>query len=111
MSGSGMRRRTAILLIVPAIVALVLLLPSKSQKEPHYSEHSLSYWLNAYGAQWYGPIPNPFTPEFDTATNALAQIGTNAVPFLLKWMSYERPSWRGNAIRRIERILNGRENI
>jgi hypothetical protein len=48
----------------------------------------LSYWLEQY---------EPITGDpkgTEQAAHAIRQIGTNAVPWLVRWMRYERPFWR-----------------
>jgi HEAT repeat protein len=53
-----------------------------SATEPCYEGHPLSYWLR--DVQWESSVmPQPLRPE---AERAIAHIGTNAIPFLLKWM-------------------------
>ncbi len=54
-----------------------------SATEPGYNGHPLSHWIR--DVQWESSImPQPLRPE---AAAAVAHIGTNAIPFLLKWMA------------------------
>jgi hypothetical protein len=53
-----------------------------SATEPGYKGHPLSYWLrdvDTLSSAWPAPLR-------EGAKAALAHIGTNAIPFLLKWM-------------------------
>jgi len=53
----------------------------------------LSEWLKA--CNLYGPeISYAETAEDRAAVSAVRTIGTNAVPFLLKWIRHESPDWR-----------------
>src|SRR3954454_21898924 len=56
-------------------------------REPSYNGHSLSEWLHAARAGYHSaPAPSAEAPA------AIRQIGTNALPTLLKWTSYQ-PTW------------------
>jgi hypothetical protein len=50
--------------------------------EPGYKGHPLSYWISHVQLE-SSMMPQPLTPE---SAEAIAHIGTNAIPFLLKWM-------------------------
>ncbi len=63
-----------------------MLLPSR---EPRYQGRSLSDWL------FQAEQSNNKPAEFEAARKAVLSIGTNAIPFLLKWTEYpRRPSDR-----------------
>lgn len=82
-----MRKRRQLLILlasVAALLALLGLLPR--EREPHYNGRSLSEWLSLY-AQASGPTRS-------TAEDAVRHIGTNALPWLLQDVAYERPQWR-----------------
>jgi hypothetical protein len=53
-----------------------------SATEPGYQGHPLSYWIRDVQLE-SSTMPQPLRPE---AAAAVAHIGTNAIPFLLKWM-------------------------
>jgi hypothetical protein len=77
----------AVLLLVPPLY-VALSQPS----EPSYGERTLSQWLvECVRAQPPGVTPHG---ERDPASVALDRIGTQAVPFLLKWLQYEEPFYR-----------------
>ena len=78
-----------------AILAVVLWL---KDREPVYQGRTLSQWLIAYAEnQLVPPIPRSQSTNailVNEATNAVHHMGTNALPFLVKWMGCEVPKWR-----------------
>src|SRR5436305_767360 len=64
-------------------LAAVLLWPRAS--EPVYQGRTLSEWGDA---KIFGSIGEGIV------ANAISQMGTNALPFLLRWIEYEPPRWR-----------------
>ena len=62
------------------IVALTFVFATSSQREPIYRDQTLTYWLKK----------SCFEGDAE-ATAAVRQIGTNATPFLTKWLLYEPP--------------------
>ncbi len=56
-------------------------------KEPKYQGKPLRYWVASY---W--DHAHPVSPPAD---EAVRHIGTNALPFLLKWMRWSCPAWYG----------------
>jgi hypothetical protein len=74
--------------IVLALAAMVLVFTLwPAPKEPESQGKRLSQWL----FQWCYPRSQSACAE---AANALAQIGTNAVPCLLEWIQYQPGYWR-----------------
>jgi hypothetical protein len=68
-----------------AIAVTVLILFPSSNTEPTYDGHSPSYWVeNCRG------IGKPQ----EKASEANSHIGTNAIPYLIKWIQYEEPTWK-----------------
>jgi hypothetical protein len=67
-------------LLATAIAFVVLHQPND---EPQYAGHGLSYWL----------LLNPELLGEDK--EGLQHIGTNSIPWLLKYMQYEDSPWRG----------------
>ncbi len=55
------------------------------EHETSYEGRTLSEWLIVYTDN---------RPLRDQAANAVHHIGTNALPLLVKWMSYKMPKWR-----------------
>jgi HEAT repeat protein len=78
--------------ILVGILLLLVLVPlfTSSEREPTYNGRPLSEWLRLY-ARW---SPSPGSPRNEEAASAIRRIGTNALPYLTKWIQYERPAWR-----------------
>ncbi len=88
-----MKWRQAAVLGLLALVALALVVFFCTQKrEPVYEGKPLSYWL----------LVSPEGPNGAAAekNNAIHAIGSNAVPFLVRWESYERP-WVWEAVQSV----------
>jgi len=60
--------------------------------QPSYQGRTLSQWLISYNRDRVQHTPQ--SPSLADATNAVHHIGTNALPLLVKWISYEIPRWR-----------------
>jgi HEAT repeat protein len=91
------KRRTLLICLIVAAIALVALLAhSPTFGEPSYEGHPLSYWVAMLGTPpRIGPSPDVFDySDNERATNAIDHIGAAALPFLLKWIQYQTPSWR-----------------
>lgn len=84
-------------LVALAVATFILLKPSD---EPYYQGRALSKWL----AVFRGDVYFQQSPEFAQVREALLNIGTNSLPYLLKWIRYEPPAWRG----KLRRHLPGR---
>jgi hypothetical protein len=80
-----------------ALPCLVLFIGSLA--EPRYRGRSLSHWLLAYRVNY---LEHPV--EQREAAEAVRQIGTNALPCLLKWVRYQEPAWRTRVYMQIWRI-------
>jgi len=83
-----MRRRSlCLILVVLVVLAGVIVVLTTREREPEYKGKRLSEWVRGYGI--YDPIR-----DIRETDEAIRHIGTNALPYLLKWVRYERPSWR-----------------
>lgn len=71
-------------------------------KEPKYAGHSLTYWVIAYGAPQ--SIPRAASQK-ERAADAIQQIGTNAIPFLLQWICYNPSPGSGEPNPQLNRVL------
>src|ERR1051326_2907366 len=84
-----MPRRKLILLFLGCTVVVggiaLLLTPNN---EPRYNGRALSGWLDIYCSSGSG-VHTAF--EIDEAADAVRHIGTNALPWLLRWLPYEYP--------------------
>jgi hypothetical protein len=65
-----------------SVLLLCALAATAAEQEPSYNGRLLSEWLGdmRLGQLWAGPSPTERTVQ---------AMGTNAIPTLLKWMSYE----------------------
>jgi len=78
-----MKRRRILLLLLCFVAAITLtIFVWPREPEPEYNGVKLSKWLETYQDK---------KPE---AKEAIEHIGTNALPFLVNWIQYERPAWR-----------------
>jgi hypothetical protein len=87
------RKRIFIVFAVCVFVGIGAVALWPSEKEPEYNGKNLSHWLKAY----LRPGALPVLIETD-ADDAVRQIGTNALPFLVKWIQVnpKSPAWRVN---------------
>ena len=74
-----------------------LLAHFRDNNEPRHDGRSLSSWLALYRQH----ARTPDSPDLKNAENAIRAIGTNALPYLLKWIQCEPPPWRWNLLRRL----------
>ena len=80
-----------ILLACVASIALAVLVRPR-EGEPKYNEVALSTWLARCGSTNQA--------ESLAAVAAIRHIGTNALPFLIRWIQYE-PGWKDTLGRKI----------
>jgi hypothetical protein len=63
-----------------------------SFREPRYDGRSLSEWLSRLGVReetYWSPYPD--AAERERAREAVSRIGTNALPYLMRWIEYREP--------------------
>jgi hypothetical protein len=72
-----------VLVIGATLIAIVTTVFLTTATEPSYAGRPLSYWLLATHT-WR-------EDEDAAARDAIRRTGTNAIPFLLRWLQYERP--------------------
>lgn len=68
--------------------------------QPRYHGRSLNQWLATYQR---GKLNNDGTTQ-SQALHAVQHIGTNGLPWLLKWLKAERPRWKWGYYWTIDRI-------
>lgn len=81
-----MKRRRLLFILLGCVATLtfaVILWPR--EREPEYKGVTLSTWLSRCGSTNLN--------QSLAAADAIQQIGTNALPFLLRWIQHE-PGWR-----------------
>lgn len=89
---SAMKPRRRILLCSGTVVifALVALLVWPGENEPQYQGHKLSWWLEQN--------------KGGSTVEAVKEIGTNGLPFLVGWIRYEPPAWHNDLVRATRRL-------
>src|ERR1043166_2085319 len=94
-----MRKRILLFLLVIGAVLGLLVAGAFREREPKYGGKRLSQWVE-------GIILS--TSEDDHAEEALPHIGTNAIPFLVKWIEYDpltKPNCKIKLFWKVERIV------
>lgn len=85
-----------------AVAAAIWALLPRGDREPTYEGKTLSYWLKtSIDCRYSGRYPDP--QKAKQATNAVHHIGTNALPWLVKWLDCEVPKWRDKMLARMPR--------
>lgn len=87
ISAIGLKKpkRIWIVAIVATAVAMVAISWPR-EREPAYHGKKLSAWLSDFRRPVY-------SVDNREAREAIGQIGTNAIPFLLKWIARRPPAW------------------
>ena len=80
-----MKRPRIFLLMLGCVAAVTLaIFIGPREHEPEYNGIPLSEWITHY-----------YTDAYDSqATEAIQHIGTNALPYLVRWIQYEKPRWK-----------------
>lgn len=77
--------------VVAALVSIGFLMFA-FDKEPTYGGQPLGHWVAEYGALQRKPPYKRKRPE--SADAAIKACGTNALPFLVRWIGFEPAPWR-----------------
>lgn len=89
-----MKRKRLVIIIFSFLAAVILgALLWPHEREPEYNGVLLSEWLERFNAGRTSVDTNGVWSA-SAAYHAIDQIGTNALPFLVRWIQYERPTWR-----------------
>ena len=109
----GMRKKRRYLaasavVLLGALVTAVLM-PSR---EPAYDGRRLSDWVERSAAPSAAYAKRRDRVILDTsqagfACAAIQSIGTNGLPYLLKWIRYEPPCWKRKLYGVVNRVLRG----
>jgi hypothetical protein len=94
-----MRKRWIfVVLIAVSVVVCILVIVFKRDREPEYGGRSLSELVlatvNSQPGDW-----------LNVTDRAIFLIGTNALPYLLRWISYEQPPWKSKFYGAVNPIL------
>jgi hypothetical protein len=97
------RRRVLIILAAGLVLAIAVFAFWPPEPEPRYNGKKLSEWLETADKDFSTIDSNPFrrVREIDTsapgevkeAVTAVRVIGTNALPWLLKWATEDHEKW------------------
>lgn len=86
---------------IAASIALMMVLCGfilwqvRLRAQPLYKGKPLEYWLQGYNysSSTGQKGPGPHAPTADEANEAVAALGTNAIPVLLQMLQQENPKW------------------
>jgi hypothetical protein len=95
------RKVTLVILLAAAILVCIAVLTR--DQEPYYHGHSLSDWFRIYRTNVENEDPESKT-KADEAKIAIATIGTNALPILLKRIRYEASPARDKIAAAVEKL-------
>src|SRR5260221_69913 len=87
-----MHKRRVYLILGVLLLAGVLVAVFRRERGPEDGGKRLSEWVVR--------LPD------EGAEKAIRQIGTNAFPFLLKWIRYTMPAWKGRLYEAVNPTLN-----
>ncbi len=83
------KRRIYAIVIAVGILVGALVLVLLLSREPSYGGKRLSEWVDSYS---YSIDRGRYTPK--QRDQAILGIGTNALPYLLKWIRYDTRPWK-----------------
>src|SRR5260370_3212437 len=90
-----MRRRGVVLVVVGCLVLpSVVVVVWPREREPRYNGRTLSEWISRYYLNGSKNNYEAKQSAAEEADAAVRQIGTNALDWLVKWISYDPPSWK-----------------
>jgi hypothetical protein len=86
-----------------ALIAVVTVLVwPRGEREPEYQGKKLSEWLEVYSQTF--PDSSERIEAHRGAARAVREIGTNSLPWILKWIHYERAPWRDGLDRVVKKL-------
>ena len=88
-------------MVAGVVAAVVVAVVWPREREPEYGGKKLSEWLTQYSK---GVSREGLAPEAREAAGAVRHIGTNALPWLLRWVRYEQPRWQGMVYSLMEKM-------
>jgi HEAT repeat protein len=108
---NALRRVTIAIAMALCAIVVAALLVWRREHEPEYKGKRLSEWvsLNARRTMTYAPLPpgtnvhaawrpspkaGAFVDTGDDPEEALRHLGTNALPWLIRAVQYQRPPWK-----------------
>ena len=94
------KRRLILLLIGVVLLAVGLAVLVRPEREPEYGGKRLSEWVEMFTS-------NRSSGGDRAAEEAIRHIGTNSLPYLLRWISYEPAAWRIRLYEALGKFLGG----
>ena len=85
-----------------ALMAVGLVMLLTRSNEPSYEGKRLSEWVERLSSARVENEPEARS----SAGDAIGHIGTNAMPYLLSWMRYERPFWKWKSFVWIKQVFS-----
>src|SRR6266550_2105761 len=77
----------------------------RGEREPEYQGRKLSEWLAMYGDdEGRGP---EWVERNGRAVEAIRRIGTNGLPWLMRWAFYEPSEWKTKSLSLLEKMPYG----
>src|SRR6185436_9207850 len=106
---SSVGRKWWIGLVAVIVVAIGAVVFWPRPKEPEYQGKKLSEWLEICRYDRLPKYGNPAVPEeqLRVAVKAIRQIGTNALPWLMRWAFYKPSIWKTKSLAALDRIPFG----
>jgi hypothetical protein len=90
---AGRRKRIAFLLAACLLVGLGVVAFWPGEREPEYDGKKLSEWLKICSDNRV-VLSDSQSQSLEAAREAVRKIGTNGLPWLIKWISYDLPKWK-----------------
>jgi hypothetical protein len=89
-----MKRKRLIIIIFSFFAVTILgVLLWPREREPEYDGVPLSEWLERFDREKTSINTNGIWGA-SAAYDAIQQMGTNTLPFLVRWIQYDKPGWR-----------------
>jgi len=105
-----MRKRRFYLLLIGVLALIgVLVWILSGPREPEYEGRKLSEWVSNLSPKSYYYSTRVETKSRSQvakeAERAIRGMGTNAVPYLVRWIRYERPAWKEKTYQFLRKVL------
>jgi len=111
-SKPGKRPSGVVLVLCALVVGVAAVVVWPGEKEPEYQRKKLSEWINWYqskrGVKFRGRGLDRLGKE---AEEAVRHIGTDALPFFLKWIQGTTPAWKERLATRVGRPFSVKQQV
>src|SRR2546430_1553565 len=91
-----MWKRRVYFVIAVGLLGGFLIWVLRREREPAYGGKKLSGWVMAYAV---------YPPNYNKIDDAIRQIGTNGIPYLVKWITYEPTASKTKRLANISNLL------